>query len=123
MSVSIPFSAAGSVDFDVLVSQPYSLEEFDLHLELDTASALTSIPRTVLARLMAPHVALGFVTLFDGSERDVDLYEVDIQIGPRLHRPVRVIAIAGDEGILGRDIINQHVFTWDGPGRLLLWDD
>ena len=53
--------------------------------------------------------------LFDAS-RSTEVYVVDLHIGEHHIHDVEVAALpAGDENILGRDVLNHLVVTLNGP--------
>jgi len=51
-----------------------------------------------------------------GESRKLKIYELDVQIAGRTFKGVRVAAGQSDRAILGMNILNKLLITFDGPG-------
>jgi predicted aspartyl protease len=84
---------------------------------LDTGSTLCSIPLRTLSALELAPVAVYRVEDADGSLHDVDAYDVHLTVPEHFSAPVRVLATASEEPLIGRDVMDSWRLTLDGPRR------
>lgn len=84
---------------------------------LDTGADATMLPLPVLELIAAPYVRTRRLHGIVGDSRMVNLHRVTIRIASFELPGIRVVALgAGDEPILGRDVLNQLIVTLDGIG-------
>lgn len=118
MSICVPFTANGAPEASVIVHNPWGASSLPVTMQIDTGASHTGVPQAILNSLnVLRYVDIGRFAVFDGTDRMVRLYEVAIELHGTLHRGVRVMGIPGEEAILGRDILGDHTFLFDGPGR------
>ena len=88
---------------------------------VDSGADATLIPSAILRTLGADFVGFTQVQEAHGSEYSLSAYHIGIRVGSHLFRFVRVLADnAGEEIILGRNVLNQLVVTLNGPGATTL---
>lgn len=83
---------------------------------VDSGSDATLIPINILKAIGARHTKTKRLRGVTGVAKLVGLYTVNLHINTDLVHSVHVVA--GDKGteiILGRDVLNHHVVTLDGP--------
>jgi predicted aspartyl protease len=85
---------------------------------VDTGADATMIPDAFLSQIQAAEWDQARLRSHWGEFRLVYRYEIDMRIGGRTFAGVLVVADdVGDEIILGRDLLNQLRFLYDGPAR------
>jgi predicted aspartyl protease len=85
---------------------------------VDTGADATIIPERLLSQILAAEWDQARLRSHWGEYRFVHRYEIDIRIGGRTFASVLVVADdLGDDIILGRDLLNQLRFLYDGPAR------
>lgn len=83
---------------------------------VDSGSDATLIPINILQTIGARHTKTKRLRGVTGAAKLVGLYTVNLQITTDLVHSVHVVAGGrGTEIILGRDVLNHHVVTLDGP--------
>jgi len=90
--------------------------EIELTALVDSGSDVTLIPINILQAVGARHTKTKQLRGVTGVAKRVGLYLVSIRISTHIAHVVHVVA--GDkatEVILGRDVLNHHVVTLDGP--------
>ncbi len=86
---------------------------------IDSGADATVIPLRLLKAIGAAYKETMWMRGVSGGRRDFDLYLVAIQIGTFRIRGLHVVAApAGNEAIIGRDVLNQIVVTLDGPAAV-----
>lgn len=81
---------------------------------VDSGADVTMIPLRTLRRIRAQYI--GEARLRGVLERSqfIELYLVQLTLGPHHFRGLRVAAVPGDEAILGRDVLNHLEVTLNG---------
>jgi hypothetical protein len=104
----------------VSVSVADGVAETDVPMLLDTGADVSVVPQAVADRLGVVAQASGvLLQMFDGSQREALVADVRVDVLRYRFRGRFVIALA-DYGILGRDVLNSLVVTFDGPG--FVWE-
>ncbi len=86
---------------------------------IDSGADATMIPLNFLKAIGAAYKETMWMRGVAGERIEVDLYLVAIQIGSHLIRGLHVVAApAGNEAVIGRDVLNQLVITLDGPAEM-----
>lgn len=100
----------------VRVSAPGAADRVQLQALADTGADITVVPAAVAERVLA---AIGVVRLqgVGGEHNDAPLYRAAVDIDG----VVDVFEVVGwrDETIVGRDVLNRWVATFDGPRGVL----
>lgn len=82
---------------------------------IDSGADATLLPKDLLTQLRAQPVDVRILRTVTGARTTVNLYRVQLRIGPHHLRNVRAVGIDPTEGaILGRDVLNQLVVMMDG---------
>jgi hypothetical protein len=81
---------------------------------VDTAASKTCIPRALIERLAPKTYTSGFVVWGSGQRSRHDMFRVGIEVGPK-NFILWVVATEKSYGLLGRDVLNDHTLTCDGP--------
>ena len=88
---------------------------------VDSGADATFIPDALLSQILAAEWDEARVRSQWGEFRHVYRYEIDVRIGNRIFPSLLVIADdVGDGVILGRDLLNQLRFLYDGPARQVI---
>lgn len=56
---------------------------------------------------------------FDGEQRHLPLFAIDITLETRRLTDIEVVTYATNQGILGRDVLNRLRLLLDGPDQRL----
>ena len=87
---------------------------------VDSGADGTLIPINLLEQIGAVSIATGRLTWLWEESRPVNLYIVQMEIGPCVLPKVRVAGVpAGTDLILGRNVLNQMVLTLNGPAGVM----
>jgi predicted aspartyl protease len=86
---------------------------------LDTGAALCALPRDALSTLGVERAGILRVEYADGSQHDVDAYDVLLTVPEHFSERIRVAATNSDEPLIGRDVMNNWRITFDGPNKQL----
>jgi hypothetical protein len=83
---------------------------------LDTGADATLLPREALARIGAKPAEVPPMELesFDGSRSTAELVDVALEFAGKSFEGLYPV-IDGDEGVLGRDVLNHLAVVFDGP--------
>jgi len=117
-----------SVDYEprmpvatVTLKAPSSGEAIGPEMALvDSGADGTLIPINLLEQIGAVSIATGRLTWLWEESRPVNLYIVQMEIGPCVLPKVRVAGVpAGTDLILGRNVLNQMVLTLNGPAGVM----
>lgn len=83
---------------------------------VDSGADATIIPINLLHLIRARRSDSGHMRGVTGVRKRVGIYTVTIQIETYITHTVHAVAAdVGTEAILGRDVLNHHVFILDGP--------
>ena len=106
---------------DVVLIEPGTGNRLDpVSALVDTGADGTMIPEDLLAQLGAVPIGYGRLRWLWDETRSVRIYLVRMEIGPNVIRSAHVAAVPrGTEFILGRNVLNQLVFTVDGPAGVI----
>ena len=88
-----------------------------LRATIDTGADVTLIPLKTLRPLAAPLGDSRRVRSLWGDCQEVNTFIVDVHIGNLVLPAIEVLGYAGDEIILGRDILNKLWLELDGPAQ------
>jgi len=103
---------------NIICRNPYDATKQTEHIaQLDTGCDITALPSELISKLeLEPKRAIGIAGLANQAA-EVSLYEVQIEIvGVRMDY-VEVIEWAGNEILLGRDVLNEFYIILDGQMR------
>ena len=91
-----------------------------VHMQVDSGADLTCIPGNVVPASGALRYGSTYVSGFDGEISLMRTCFVTIRFGGHRFESVEVLPIAGEIGLLGRDLLNSLEVTLAGPARTLL---
>lgn len=83
--------------------------------QLDTGADLTAVPRRILDSLALPHAGDLLVAGYDGKLARVPMYYLNLTIAGHVLDQIRVVAISGEQALLGRDVLNRFYTHLNGP--------
>ena len=108
--------AAPVIEVEVVGYQPASRRITQIAL-VDSGADATMMPRHILRQVGAEFLETRRMRGVIGVSQRVRVYIVAIHIGEQVLHGVRVAELAaGDETILGRNVLNQLRLTLDGLG-------
>lgn len=81
---------------------------------VDSGSDGTLLPLDILEAVGARYVGEAQIRGITGDTQFVDVYIANLHTGSHTLRAVRLVGIAGEEAILGRNVLNQLTITLDG---------
>ena len=87
---------------------------------IDTAACVSCMPETVLANLRLEDYTTRRLTWGSGEIAEVRLYAVNLVIGRVVFNDLFVAETKRPYGLIGRDLLNKHKLTCDGPNQV--WD-
>lgn len=86
---------------------------------IDSGSDGTLIPIDILEAIGARYLDKARIRSILGNSQAVNLYLVSLRLGQQQIHAARVVAIAaGDEIILGRNVLNELVIILNGPASV-----
>jgi hypothetical protein len=89
----------------------------DVPAQVDSAADRTVLPERLVQTLGLPQVGEIEIGGLGGSTRMIPVYAVPVSVHDRPSRLLAVISCAGEPWVLlGRDELNAHRMTHDGPG-------
>jgi predicted aspartyl protease len=91
-----------------------------VRMQIDSGADLSCIPDRVVPASGRLRYGQSLVAGYDGEIVVRKTYFVTIRIDERRFEDVETLPIAGDVGLLGRDVLNFLAVTLDGPRRRLL---
>ena len=83
--------------------------------QLDTGADLTAVPQAIVEPLALPDAGDLLVAWYDGSLARVPMYYLNLTVAEYTLAPFRVVAISGEQALLGRDVLNQFYTHLHGP--------
>jgi predicted aspartyl protease len=97
-----------------------SSAEVSITALVDSAADGTMIPIKVLQALGAEYVETRQVRGVSGFAYPVDMYLVKVGIGPHTIYGIQAAAVEhNDEGLIGRDVLNQLVVILNGLAEMV----
>ena len=108
---------------EIRIVNPVSGNAVTYPAKLDTGATLTVLPRNVVAELGL--VADGQVTVrgYDRVQVERPAYFVHLEVEGYSFSDVKVTASPRDDVLLGRDVLNHFVVTFDGKNRAVEMQD
>jgi hypothetical protein len=110
-SPSAPFVEIELIDYDEQQTP------IGLTAQVDSGSDASAMPLTLLRRIKARYEETRLMRGISGILQPVDMYLVAIRLA-NLTFYRTVLAIHGDEAIIGRDILNDLTVTLNGPATM-----
>ncbi|MCP4423002.1 MAG: hypothetical protein GY803_00775 [Chloroflexi bacterium] len=106
---------------EVRFVSPYSQERAGaVQAIIDSGSDGTMAPLTLLDEIGALSMGTAVMSGIWGQRRRVDIYIVNIEIGPHLLPGIRVAGVSeAMDVILGRNVLNQIKIVLNGPANTL----
>ena len=103
----------------IVQSSRNSALEQDIEAILDTGSAATCVPETVITSLGGDLLPYDYVKIMGvtGKPERRKRYRINITIGNCAFVPWPVVAIPRSYALIGRDIANSHVIELDGKNQ------
>jgi predicted aspartyl protease len=89
-------------------------KEVSLSALLDSGADNSIFPLNLLRRIGASYVDSRRMIGAGGDIHTVNLYIVEVQIGPHRIPGIRAIGLKNTEVIIGRDVLNHLIVTLDG---------
>jgi predicted aspartyl protease len=87
---------------------------------IDSGADATLVPADLLEQIGAVSVSTGRLLWLWQESRTVNIYLVQMRIGPYWLRSVRVAGVpAGTDFVLGRNVLNQMVVTLNGQAGMV----
>jgi len=83
--------------------------------QLDTGADLTAVPQAILQPLALPDAGDLLVAGYDGSLSRLPMYYLSLTVAECTLAPFRVVAISGEQALLGRDALNHFYTHLNGP--------
>lgn len=115
MAVSFTYSSNYSPSAPVAEITIRAQSAVEVTALLDSGADGTMIPHHILLGVGAVFVRTAKVTGIGGKSSLVDLYLIEIQIGPLQVPGVKAVASrVSTEVIIGRDVLNHLIVTLDG---------
>lgn len=90
---------------------------------VDTGATQTLLPRLRVTALGITPVSDVDLVGIDNVARKEDTYIVDLDVGPYRIRNIEVSVTDWEFALIGRDILNDLVMNWNGPGLTFDLDD
>jgi len=84
---------------------------------IDTGADATFSPLRLLEEIRAPLSRLRRARSIWGDWRHLRAFIVDVRLGKLTYPGIEVLGYAGDEIILGRDVLNKLQLLLDGPAE------
>ncbi len=119
-----PYATAYSPPAPVLavrVGRPAEEPQLAVRALVDTRADITVVPEPTAVALGLPRVGSIEVASYGGDVASVPTYAARLEVAGTV-ATVEVLA-DGDELLLGRDVLNRHRITLDGPVEELRVDD
>ena len=85
---------------------------------IDTAATVSVLPSSLIDELQLGDYTLSPVTWSSGAKTQEKRYLVDMRVSGRVFRGLWVVMFRKTYGLIGRDILNTHLLTCDGPGGI-----
>ncbi len=106
---------------DVTLVSPHSGKVVGPEVALvDSGADGTLVPVDLLEQIGAISIASARLRWLWGESQLVNIYIVQLKIGSYVLPKARVAGVPSDiDFILGRDVLNQMVFTFNGPARAI----
>lgn len=101
----------------VRLAPPGEEPSYSLIALVDTGADTTVIPQEVATRLRLPRVGEIGVRGVGGVRQRATVYVVMVEVAG-FRAPVEAIAL-GQEGLIGRDVLNRWVVTLRGPQQVM----
>lgn len=115
LTISFNYEGTYVPSAPVATIQVYAKSAIELVALLDSGADGTMIPVNVLRQIGARYQETRAMRAVSGVRQTVDLYLVTVQIGSHKLRGIRAAAVTvGSEVILGRDVLNHLVVTFNG---------
>jgi predicted aspartyl protease len=113
-SVNIP-----GPELEVSVSSPDGSEEVgSVVCLIDTAATTSVLPKSIVKRLDLKDYDFRRVTWGSGKEDVVKIYAVNLRVGNSAVNKLWVLVCDKGHGLIGRDVLNAHLLTCDGPNKV-----
>lgn len=105
---------------DITLVAPHSGEAIGPEIALvDSGADGTLVPVDLLEQIGAVSIATGRLIWLWKESRPVNIYLVQMEIGPYILPKVHVAGVpAGTDLVLGRNVLNQMVLTLNGPAEV-----
>ena len=84
---------------------------------MDTGADISVIPLSSAEKLNLAPIGVMLVEGFDGEQRQLPLFAIDITLETRRLTGIEVVTYATNHGILGRDVLNRLRLLLDGPDQ------
>lgn len=84
---------------------------------IDTAAVATVLPVNLVKRLSLRDYTSATVTWGSGETTEELKYRVNLHVAGRLFPSLWVFMCRKDYGLIGRDMLNAHLLTCDGPAE------
>jgi predicted aspartyl protease len=84
---------------------------------VDTGADISVIPLSLAEKLNLAPIGVMLVEGFDGEQRQLPLFAIDITLETRRLTGIEVVTYATNHGILGRDVLNRLRLLLDGPDQ------
>lgn len=101
-----------------------SAEPATIRAMIDSGADGTMLPTAVLEKIEASYVDSVRMSGVTGTIEQRDRYRVRLQIGKIVVKGIDAVAVASeDEGLIGRDVLNQLIVTLNGLATELIIAD
>ena len=87
---------------------------------LDSGADMTCVPKSITAALNTHGFGSVDTVDFDGKLSTLRTCFLNVEYEGYNFGATEVIEINDDVGVIGRDLLNQHIIVLDGPG--LAWE-
>lgn len=84
---------------------------------VDTGADLSVLPRPMVQALDLPQVSMTRIQGVTGAAEQTSVHAVTLELAG--NTILAEVVACGDEGILGRDVLNRFVLELDGPRATL----
>jgi hypothetical protein len=85
---------------------------------IDTAATVSVLPLSLIEELYLREYTSSGVTWGSGARTQEPKYHVSLRISDRVFSDLWVIMCRKEYGLIGRDVLNAHRLTCDGPGEI-----
>jgi hypothetical protein len=98
-------------------------ESTEVKMLVDTGADMSTIPKTAVSKLegaLGRSIPYDIVLTedFDGKKSMLKRYNFKVEVwngGSKFEHTIGIIAVDDEEGVLGRDILNNYILTLNGP--------